>query len=81
MAAEAPTLELRDNYRSSPQVVDAAMAVLPLPAPLQSLKPGGPNVQVRALFTLPPALPAHEPSITAGAAAARCQLLSTFAWQ
>ena len=65
-AAEAPTLDLRDNYRSTPQIVDAAMAVLPLRVPLQPLQPKGPPVQVNRFVSQP--ISHHNPSIIAGIA-------------
>jgi hypothetical protein len=48
--AGAQCCSLRDNYRSTPQVLAAALAVLPTPAPLQPLRDAGVPVQVRHLL-------------------------------
>ncbi len=42
----AQCYSLRDNYRSTPQVLSAALAVLPSPQPLQPLRSSGVPVQV-----------------------------------
>lgn len=44
--AGAQCYSLRDNYRSTPQVLAAALAVLPTPEPLQPLRDAGVPVQV-----------------------------------
>lgn len=54
--AGARGYSLRDNYRSTPQVLAAALAVLPTPAPLQPLRGAGVPVQVGPTPPGPPEL-------------------------
>lgn len=47
VAAEAPTLDLRDNYRSTPEILGVAMSALALQAPLRPLNDNGHPVLVQ----------------------------------